>query len=226
MKKLTVYLFLLIFAAKNQVNANPLMSKNDLTEQLQMVAQKEGLNKAISYYKILKESHLSNVTVSTLDDLGYSLLNNGDTEGAIKIFTLNQKEFPNSEVTNASLASAYSVYGDKKLAKKYFDKTLAINPLNIQAMTFGSQKDGWVTFRLQGHEGAKKVALVGNFNQYQNNKNLLQKTANGDWECRVKLPKGVFYYKFSVEDSNWINDPANKVSYKPVNDYDSVVVVN
>jgi tetratricopeptide (TPR) repeat protein len=226
MKKLTIYLFLLIFGVKNQVNGNSMMSEDALTEQLQIVAKKEGLNKAISYYKTLKENHLSNLTVNTLDDLGYSLLNNGDTEGAIRIFKLNQKEFPNSEVTNASLASAYSVYGNKDCAKMYFDKVLKNNPLNVQATTFGNQEDGWVTFRLQGYEGAKKVALVGNFNQYQNDKNLFQKTTNGDWECRIRLPKGVFYYKFLVEDTTWINDPANKVSYKPVNNWDSVVVVN
>ena len=38
--------------------------------------------------------------------------NEGDTDGAIKIFKLNQAEFPNSETANASLASAFTVGGD------------------------------------------------------------------------------------------------------------------
>jgi tetratricopeptide (TPR) repeat protein len=198
----------------------------NISENLQKIIEKQGIEKGMEAFEMLKNHPQMFFIENTLNEIGYSLLNNGDTEGAIKIFTLNQKEFPNSEVANASLASAYSVYGDKKSAKKYFDKTLEINSLNVQAATFGNQQDGWVTFRLQGYEGAKKVALVGNFNQYQNDKNLFQKTANGDWECRIKLPKGVFYYKFLVEDNNWINDPANKVSYKPVNYWDSVVVVN
>jgi Glycogen recognition site of AMP-activated protein kinase len=68
--------------------------------------------------------------------------------------------------------------------------------------------------------------LVGNFNQYKNDKNLFHKTENGDWECKINLPKGIFYYKFLVEDTIWTNDPANKISYKPAAYWDSVVVVN
>jgi tetratricopeptide (TPR) repeat protein len=210
---------------EESVEIKQLFSEN-IGENLKRIIEKQGVEKGIGAFEILKNNPQITFTENTLDEIGYSLLNNGDTEGAIKIFTLNQKEFPNLEVTNASLASAYSVYGDKKSAQKYFDKVLIINPLNVQATTFGNQQDGLVTFRLRGYEGAKKVALVGNFNQYQNDKNTFQKTENGDWECRIKLPKGVFYYKFLVEDTNWINDPANKVSYKPLNYWDSVVVVN
>jgi tetratricopeptide (TPR) repeat protein len=198
----------------------------NLNENLKKIIEKQGIEKAIEAFEMLKNNPQIVFTENTLDEIGYSLLNNGNTEGAIKIFALNQQEFPNSEITNASLASAYSVYGETKSAQKYFNKVLVINPLNTQATTFGNQKDGWVVFRIRGYDGAKKIALVGNFNQYQNDKNLFQKTENGDWECKIRLPKGVFYYKFLVEDNTWINDPANKVAYKPLNHWDSVVVVN
>jgi tetratricopeptide (TPR) repeat protein len=193
---------------------------------LKNTIEKHGIQEGIRQYKTLKNEVNFNFTEKTLDDLGYRLLNEGDTDGAIKIFKLNQEEFPNSEVTNASLASAYSVSGDVYKAHKYFDKALKMNVLNVQAETFGNQKSGMVTFRLSGYEGSKKVALVGNFNQYQDDKNVLYKTKNGVWECKVRLPKGVFYYQFLIEGNVKINDPANKISFKPAGDWNSVVVVN
>jgi tetratricopeptide (TPR) repeat protein len=201
-----------------------LFQRNDFAHAATLNITEE-LQKGIRSIEI-KELFPETVTENTLNDLGYQLLNEGDTDGAIKIFQLNQEKFPNSEIANASLASAYVVYGDMKNAHRYFDKALNINSLNVQAKTLGNQKNGEVTFRLRGYEGAKKVALMGNFNQYKNDKNLFQKTENGDWECTIKLPKGIFYYKFLVEDATWINDPANKISYKPAGYWDSVVVVN
>jgi tetratricopeptide (TPR) repeat protein len=198
----------------------------NLTERLKITIEKQGIQAGIKQYKLLKNEANFHLSENTLDDLGYRLLNEGDTDGAIKIFKLNQEEFPNSEVANASLASAYSVCGDVCKAHKYFDKTLKMNLLNVQAETFGNQKDGIVTFRLRDYEGVKKVALIGNFNQYQHDKNVLYKTENGDWECKIRLPKGVFYYQFLIEDHVKMNDPANRMSFKPVADWNSVVVVN
>ena len=92
----------------------------------------------------------------TLDDLGYQLLNDGNTKEAIKIFRLNQVEFPSSEMANASLASAYIVYGKVNKARKYFDKFLKMNTLNVQSETLGNKKAGFVTFRLKGFKKLKK----------------------------------------------------------------------
>ena len=97
-----------------------------------------------------------NLLEKTLDDLGYQLLNDGNTKEAIKILRLNQVEFPSSEMVNASLASAYIVYGKVNKARKYFDKFLKMNTLNIQSETLGNQKAGFVTFRLKGFEKAEK----------------------------------------------------------------------
>ena len=198
----------------------------NLTEKLKTTIEKQGVQEGIRQYKLLKIGANFNLSENTLDDLGYQLLNEGDTDGAIKIFKLNQAEFPNSETANASLASAYTVGGDMNKAHKYFDKALKINNLNVQTEIFGNQENGVVTFRLMGYEGVKKVALVGNFNQYQHDKNVLYKNENGVWECKVRLPKGVFYYQFLIEDEVKINDPANKISYKPAGDWNSVMVVN
>ena len=221
MKNLTTTFTFLLLVLTFQIS-----KAENLTERLKNTIEKQGIQEGIKQYKNLKNDLNFNFSEKTLDDLGYQLLNEGDTDGAIKIFHLNQEEFPNSETANASLASAYAVCGDQNKAHKYFDKALKMNKLNVQAETFGNQKDGVITFRLMGYEGAKKVALLGNFNQYQNDKNVMYKTENGVWECKVRLPKGVFYYHFLIEDNVKINDPENKISYNPAGDWNSVVVVN
>ncbi len=221
MKTITTTFALLLLLITFQIS-----KAENLTERLKNTIEKQGIQEGIKQYKNLKNDLNFYLTEKTLDDLGYQLLNEGNTDEAIKIFQLNQEEFPNSETANASLASAYTVGGDVKKANKYFDKALKMNALNVQAETLGNQKDGVITFRLTGYEGAKKVALIGNFNQYQHDKNVLYKTENGIWECKVRLPKGVFYYQFMIEDEVKINDPANKISYKPAGDWNSVVVVN
>ena len=221
MKNLRNVLVLLLLISMFQ----PLKAEN-LTERLRNTIEKKGIQQGIKLYKSLKNEVNFSLLEKTLDDLGYQLLNDGNTKEAIKIFKLNQKEFPNSEVANASLASAYSVFGKLNKARRYFDKTLKANPLNVQSETLGNQKSGFVTFRLMGFEKAEKVALIGNFNHFQNDKNLFYKTENGVWECKVKLPKGTFYYQFLIEDTLNINDPGNKISFQPLDDWNSVVVIN
>ena len=198
----------------------------NLTERLRNTIEKKGIHEGIKLYKSMKNEVNFSLLKKTLDDLGYQLLNDGNTKEAIKIFKLNQREFPNSEVTNASLASAYTVYGKVDKARKHFDKSLKINPLNVQSETLGNQQSGYVTFRLVGFEKAEKVALIGNFNYFQNDKNLFHKTENGVWECKIKLTTGTFYYQFLIDDTLNINDPGNKISFQPLDDWNSVVVIN
>ncbi len=128
----------------------------NLTERLKNTIEKQGIQKGISLYKTLKNDINFKLLEKTLDDLGYQLLNDGNTKEAIKIFKLNQGEFTNSEMANASLASAYTVSGKVNKARRYFDKTLKTNSLNVQSETLGNQKAGFVTFRLTGFEDAKR----------------------------------------------------------------------
>ena len=221
MKNLRNLLALLVLISTFQ----PSKAEN-LTERLRNTIEKKGIQEGIRLYKSLKNEVNFSLLEKTLDDLGYQLLNDGNTKEAIKIFRLNQREFPNSEIANASLASAYTVFGKVNKSHRYFDKTLKMNPLNVQSETLGNQKSGFVTFRLMGFEKAEKVALIGNFNHFQNDRNLFYKTENGVWECKIKLPKGTFYYQFLIEDTLNINDPGNKISFQPLDDWNSVVVIN
>ena len=70
----------------------------NLTERLRNTIEKKGIQEGIRLYKSLKNEVNFSLLEKTLDDLGYQLLNDGNTKEAIKIFKLNQREFPNSEV--------------------------------------------------------------------------------------------------------------------------------
>lgn len=68
---------------------------------------------------------------------------------------------------------------------------------------------GNTTFILNGHEGARSVALAGSFNGWDS-QHLLCGKENARWVCRVDLPDGRYLYQFVVDDE-WITDPDNPV---------------
>ena len=55
---------------------------------------------------------------------------------------------------------------------------------------------------------AKQVALVGDFNDWdQSQTPLLKVAANGVWTAEVKLPPGRYAYAFLVDGQRWVADP-------------------
>jgi hypothetical protein len=55
---------------------------------------------------------------------------------------------------------------------------------------------------------AKQVALVGDFNDWdQASTPLLKVAANGVWTAEVKLPPGRYAYAFLVDGQRWVADP-------------------
>src|SRR5690606_5140923 len=76
----------------------------------------------------LKEEALAAATELELNNYGYQLLNLGNIDEAIRIFTLNTQRFPKSPNVWDSLGEAYAIKGDEKNAVKNFKKALAMNP--------------------------------------------------------------------------------------------------
>ena len=73
---------------------------------------------------------------------GYQLLNDGQHDLAIEIFTLNTKRFPKSANCFDSLGEAYATKGDKKNAIANFKKSLSMNPPpNVRANSEKYLKD-------------------------------------------------------------------------------------
>ena len=81
-----------------------------------------------------------------------------------------------------------------------------------------------VTFKVTSEEldGSKKVALAGDFNDWNLTTNVLKKDKTGDYKVTVELEKGKAYeFKYVKDGENWFND-ASADSYTELN---SVVTV-
>ena len=94
------------------------------------------IKETIAYYHKLKKEQPTVYNFkdeSELNRLGYQYLNNGETESAIEIFKLLVSEFPNSSNPYDSLGEAYHTIGNINLAIKNYEKSLALDPKNINA---------------------------------------------------------------------------------------------
>lgn len=65
-----------------------------------------------------------------------------------------------------------------------------------------------VSFRLNAPE-AKSVAIVGDFNQWNQSARPLKQRKDGVWWVNLRLAPGKYQYKFMVDGSRWQEDPAN-----------------
>lgn len=98
------------------------------------------------------------------------------------------------------------VYNAKLIA--YLSYRIAQQEQQLPRKKFNSpipSKEGNVTFEVLGYPDAQKVYLVGDFNNWNMFGTPLYKTANG-WECKIKLPKGRYVYKYII-DGYWTADP-------------------
>ncbi|PWU00037.1 MAG: hypothetical protein C5B52_09710 [Bacteroidetes bacterium] len=83
--------------------------------------------------KILNDA-MAIATEAELNNYGYQLLNQGQTDKAIEVLTLNTQKFPKSANAWDSLGEAYAIKGDKKNAIPNFKKSLSLNPpANVKA---------------------------------------------------------------------------------------------
>jgi predicted Zn-dependent protease len=71
------------------------------------------------------------IAISSENELnlyGYQLMNNGQVDKAIEIFTLNTKRFPKSPNCFDSLGEGYATKGDSKNAIVNFKKSMSMDP--------------------------------------------------------------------------------------------------
>jgi len=87
-----------------------------------------------------------------------------------------------------------------------------------------------VTFAVQPeeHKGAEKIALVGDFNEWDNKSTLLKKTKSGKFSATLDLETGKEYqFRYLIDEKLWENDWAAD-NYVPNNltfEENSVVAV-
>ncbi|HVZ81520.1 MAG TPA: diguanylate cyclase [bacterium] len=59
------------------------------------------------------------------------------------------------------------------------------------------------------YRGVQKVALVGNFNNWDKDADLMVKQGDGSYLFTISLNPGLYHYKFVLDDAEWIADPSN-----------------
>jgi len=89
--------------------------------------------RAVGGYRALwkKDPKDPNVAEGRLNSVGYSLLSDKKMAAAIALFMLNVELHPDSWNAYDSLADGYAQNGEKALAIKAYEKSLALNPKNV-----------------------------------------------------------------------------------------------
>jgi 1,4-alpha-glucan branching enzyme len=83
-----------------------------------------------------------------------------------------------------------------------------------------------VTFRLSQYIWADHIALVGDFNDWNEHSHLLQQTHNDmDWHITLDLePDRSYYFRYLVNDEEWMDDDhADRYEANPFGGFDSIV---
>jgi tetratricopeptide (TPR) repeat protein len=76
----------------------------------------------------------ADIVESSVNAMGYRLLENGEIDAAIKVFDLNTETFPLSANTWDSLAEAIMTKGDREGAIRYYRVSLKLDPESSNAV--------------------------------------------------------------------------------------------
>ena len=113
----------------------PQLPKIPIAKRFYSKMSEKDLSAAIEDYKNIKKNLPDKYDMSEpqLNDLGYYLLQKGDFDDAIEVFKLNVEFFPEVYNTYDSLGEAYMMKGEIKSAIANYEKSLELNPKNINA---------------------------------------------------------------------------------------------
>ena len=107
----------------------------DFSAMLTQSLQSGGLPAVEKVYREYKAHPLfkNDNTEAEMNFYAYGAMNRGQVDVAIGLFQLNTESYPQSFNAWDSLAEGYMVKGDKKNARKYYKKSLELNPQNTNA---------------------------------------------------------------------------------------------
>ena len=97
------------------------------------VIEKEGIEKAILYYKTHENSDDYYISEEELIVAGYRYLHAGNAEYAAEVFKLSTEVFPKKDNPYDSYAEALMALGQYDKAIINYNKSLEINPNNDNA---------------------------------------------------------------------------------------------
>lgn len=107
-----------------------------LSQVLSKTLNEKGIDAAVAQYRELKSRGFDNLYAaeSDLNMFGYVLLKQRKTKEAIEILKLNVEAYPQSANVYDSLAEAYLMNGDMALAIENYEKSVALDPKNMNAI--------------------------------------------------------------------------------------------
>ncbi len=109
--------------------------KKPVVMELSELIESKGVEAAVNRYRRLhaEEQETYDFSEQSMNGLGYALLEQGKTEAAVAMFTLNTESYPDAFNTWDSLGEAYMESGDQQKAITNYEKSLALNPRNENA---------------------------------------------------------------------------------------------
>ena len=107
-----------------------------ISETLSATIASRGVDRAVKQYHDLKAASPAKYDFdeSELNTLGYQLMRASKFKEAIRIFQLNIEAYPQSSNVYDSLGEAYMKAGDKPQAIGNYQKSLQLNPKNLNAV--------------------------------------------------------------------------------------------
>ena len=107
----------------------PMTLEEELGEQYRL----KGIDTALLHYQDLRKNFADkgayDFSERSLNNFGYEVLEK-DNAAATRVFLLNAQTFPRSANAWDSLAEAYLKAGDMKSAKRYYERSLKLDPKN------------------------------------------------------------------------------------------------
>jgi FKBP-type peptidyl-prolyl cis-trans isomerase len=102
----------------------------DLSQIMDDVLKHQGAKAAVAQFIALRAAGFPDIFFSESEgnELGYDLLNRGETQDAITAFRINSESYPHSANAYDSLAEALKTVGDKDGAMENYRKALSIDP--------------------------------------------------------------------------------------------------
>jgi len=109
-------------------------------------------------------------------------------------------------------------------AGSYLSQTTFSTTENAQFVTFKVRKKGIIEFRTF-RPSARIISLVGDFNNWNPENDILYKNSRGIWTIKKRLPRGTYRYIFIV-DGKWKTDMYNpRTSSHPGGNICSLITV-
>ncbi|HYV91799.1 MAG TPA: hypothetical protein VE978_08450, partial [Chitinophagales bacterium] len=104
--------------------------KKSIAYSLLDVIDKDGITKALSYYKEIRDSGNYYLNENEMNLAGYQLLQSNRAKEAASVFKLNVEAFPNSFNTYDSYGEALLAFGDTTQSIENYMKSVKLNPGN------------------------------------------------------------------------------------------------